>query len=210
LDIERRRAAIKEEERRKEEQQRRQEAARQREIQREREQAASLADAKKIASRQAIEKRRLEMEKAKQTGAPPPAIRPQPSGDLKSSTMQDKALPPAPPQRGEQSQASRSAQRPQEDPGRSVNSVLHNTAKAPPKRPLQQDLDDHHSRPTMQRNPPSYQHNETHTKRRKTSETFDNDDEDMTEPHPKMTAPPIRQSSSRPKVGPPFKLPDLF
>lgn len=140
------------------------------------------------------------MEKAKQTGAPPPAIRPQPSGDLKASVMQDKALPPAPPQRGEASRTNTTVQRPQEDLVRSVNSVLQNTAKAPPKRPLQQDADEHHPRPTMQRNPPSYQHNDTHTKRRKTSETFDDDDEDMTEPHPKMTAPPIRQSSSRPKV----------
>jgi hypothetical protein len=206
LDIERQRAAIKEEERRKEEQQRRQEAARQRELQREREQAASLADAKKSASRQAIEKRRLEMEKAKQTGAPPPAIRPQPSGDLKSSVMQEKVLPAVPLQRGETTRINNTVQRSQEDLGRSVNSVLHNTAKAPPKRPLQQDGDEHHSRPTMQRNPPSYQHNDAHTKRRKTSNTFDDDDEDMTEPHPKMTAPPIRQSSSRPKVRTFFEL----
>ncbi|KAG0649306.1 Inner centromere -related pic1 [Hyphodiscus hymeniophilus] len=202
LDIERQRAAMKEEERRKEEQQRRQEATRQREIQREREQAAAEIDAKKSASRQAIEKRRLEMEKAKQTKAPPPAIRPQPSGDLKISAVQDKALPPAPPQRGEPARMNTSVQRPQEDFGRSVNSVLQNTAKAPPKRPLQQDADEHHSRPTIQRNPASYLHNDTHNKRRKTSEAFDDDDEDMTEPHPKMTAPPIRQSSSRPKEMP--------
>ena len=142
------------------------------------------------------------MEKAKQTKAPPPAIRSQPSVDLKSSVMQEKPLPPAPPQRAE---ASRPAQRPQEDLGRSVNSGLQNTAKAPPKRPLQQDSDEHHSRPTIQRNPASYQHNDMHNKRRKTSETFD-DDEDMTEPHPKMTAPPIRQSSSRPKVDVSFHL----
>lgn len=112
--------------------------------------------------------------------------------------MQEKALPPVP-QRGEQSQPARPPHRPQEDLGRSVNSVLQNAAKAPPKRPLQQDADEHHARPTMQRNPPSYQHNDAHTKRRKTSETFD-DDEDMTEPHANIKAPPIRQSSSRPKV----------
>jgi hypothetical protein len=198
LDIERQRAAIKEEERRKEEQQRRLEATRQREIQREREQAVALADAKKSASRQAIEKRRVEMEKAKQAGAPTPAIRPQPGGDPKSLIMQDKALPPPPPQRGEAARTNTSVQRPQEDLGRSVNTGMHNTAKAPPKRPLQQDADEY-SRPTMQRNPPSYQHSDTHNKRRKTSETFDEDD-DMTEPQGKMAAPPIRQSSSRPKV----------
>ena len=202
--MERQRAAIKEEERRKEEQARRQEAERQRQVQREREQAAAAADAKKSASRQAIEKRRLEMEKAKETRAPPPAVRPQPSnGDLSLSVMQEKALPPVPAQRDlGQAKAPRmnsTNHRPQEDLGRSVNSALQNAAKVPPKRPLQQDADDHHSRPTLQRNGPSYQQNEPHTKRRKTNEGFD-DDDDMTETQPKMTAPPIRNSSVRQKV----------
>lgn len=71
---------------------------------------------------------------------------------------------------------------------------MQNPSKVPPKRPLQQE--DDHSRPPIQRNAPSY-HNEPHSKRRKTSEGFDDDD---MEDHPKMTAPPIRQSSSRPKV----------
>src|SRR6187402_923201 len=104
-EVERQRAVIKEEERRKEEQLRRQEIERQREIQRERERAASVADAKKAASRQAIEKRRLEMEKAKETRAPPPAIRPQPSGDLTHAMLQEKALPPVPSQRGDHGQS---------------------------------------------------------------------------------------------------------
>jgi hypothetical protein len=174
-------------------------------MQRERERAASAADAKKAASRQAIEKRRLEMEKAKETRAPPPAIRPQPSGDLTNAMLQEKALPPVPVQRTELAQSkpprlvNATAQRPQEDLGRSVNSTLHNTTKAPPKRPLQQDPEEHHTRPTLQRNGPSYQHNEQQSKRRKTSQEFD-EDEDMAEHQPKMTAPPIRQSSSRPKV----------
>lgn len=200
-EVERQRAAIKEEERRKEEQARRQEAERQRTLQREREQAASLADAKKSAQRQAIEKRRLEMEKAKQTGAPPPAIRPQPSGELAHSMLQDKPLPQVPQGMGQAKAnlANSSAHRPQDD-GKPINSVLHNSAKVPPKRPLQQDAgDDHHSRPTIQRNPPSYQHNDNHSKRRKTSENFD-DGDDMNDPQPKMTAPPIRQSSIRQKV----------
>jgi hypothetical protein len=196
---------MKEGERRKEEQQRRQEAARQREIQREREQATSQADAKKSVSRQAIEKRKLEMEKAKQIGAPPPAIRHQLSGDLTDAMLQDKALPSVPLQRGDQApgkapRMNSTVHRPQEDLGRPVNSVLHNTAKAPPKRPLQQDADEHHSRPTIQRNPVPYQHNDTHTKRRKTSEVFNDDDDGIAEPYAKMTAPPIRQSSSRQKV----------
>ncbi len=141
------------------------------------------------------------MEKAKQTGAPPPAIRPQPNVESKASSVtRDKALPPPPPQRSEAPRMNTAVQRPQEDLGRSVNSGLQNTAKAPPKRPLQQDTDELHSRPTMQRNLTSHQHNENNTKRRKTSETFDDGDEVMAEPHPKMTAPPIRQSSSRSKV----------
>ncbi|CZR62338.1 related to vesicular transport-associated repeat protein Tb-291 [Phialocephala subalpina] len=196
-EIERQRAAIKEEERRKEEQQRKQELERQRELQRERERAAAAADAKKAASRQAIEKRRLEMEKAKETKAPPPAARPQPNAEFGSSMLQDKALPPVP--RGElaQSKPSRmnpTAQRQQEDM-RPTNSVMHNSAKLPAKRPLPQD-EDNRSRPTLQRNGPSYHQQEHQAKRRRTSDDFD-DDEDITEDHPKMTAPPIRQSSSR-------------
>jgi hypothetical protein len=177
------------------------------ELQREKERAAAAADAKKAASRQAIEKRRLEMEKAKETRAPPPAVRPQPGGDLAHVMLQEKALPAVPAPRAELAQskpprmANAPAQRPQpqEDLGRSVSSTLQNTTKAPPKRPLQQEAEDHHPRPTLQRNGPPYQHNEQQSKRRKTSQEFD-DDEDMTEPQPKMTAPPIRQSSSRPKV----------
>lgn len=145
------------------------------------------------------------MEKAKEMKAPPPAIRPQPSGDLTHAMLQDKALPPVPAQRNELAQSkpprmvNPTAQRSQEDMGRSINGGLQNTTKAPPKRPLQQDPEEHHSRPTVQRNGPSYQHTEQQSKRRKTSEEFDYD-EDMTEPQAKMTAPPIRQSSSRPKV----------
>lgn len=201
--MERQRAANKEEERRKEELARRQEAERQRAVQREREQAASLADAKKAASRQAIEKRRLEVEKAKQTTAPPPAIRPQPSGDLTFAMLQDK---PQPQPRNDMGQAKGtgpmpSVHRSYDDHSRPVNSMLHNTAKVPPKRPLPQDAgDEHHSRPVLQRNPPSYHNDTHHQKRRKTSETFDDPDEGMAVPQPKMTAPPIRQSSSRPKV----------
>jgi hypothetical protein len=131
------------------------------------------------------------MERAKETRPPPPAVRPQPGGDV-----HEKALPPVP-----QAKAPRmnsTAPRTQEELGQSVNAIHHST-KAPPKRPLQQDVDEHHPRPTIQRNGPSYQQNDTHTKRRKTSEAFD-DDDDLTENHPKMTAPPIRQSNIRQKV----------
>lgn len=152
-----------------------------------------------------MEKKRLDVEKAKMTGAPPPAIRPQPSGDLTLAMLNDKPLPSIPSQRLDMTHSKGPrpnpvAHRPQEDLARSMNSGMHTTAKIPPKRPLQQDAgDDHHSRPTMQRNPPSYQHNENHSKRRKTSDVFE--DDDMISPPPaKLTAPPIRQSSSRPKV----------
>ncbi|KAI6716608.1 hypothetical protein JHW43_000867 [Diplocarpon mali] len=200
-EVERQRAAIKEEERRKEELQRRQEAERQRETRKENERAAAAADAKKAASRQAIEKRRLEMEKAKETRAPPPAVRPQATGDMTHAALQDKVLPPVPQHRTEMQskRANPAAQRLQEDMGRPTSSVLHISAKAPPKRPFQQDNDDYHSRPTQQRNGPSY--HDQQAKRARTTEEFDEDDE-MTEDHPKMTAPPIRQSSIRPKDAP--------
>ncbi|CZT01041.1 related to vesicular transport-associated repeat protein Tb-291 [Rhynchosporium graminicola] len=201
-EVERQRAAIKEEERRKEEQQRRDEVERQREMQKERERANALADAKKSASRQAIEKRRLEMEKAKETRAPPPAIRPQASADL--ARAMDKALPPVPQQRSDLGQSKpprmvNGHQRPQEDMGRSVNTSMQNSTKAPPKRPLQQDTDDFHSRPTLQRSGPSYQ--EQQAKRARLTPEFE-DEDDLTEDHPKMTAPPIRQSSVRQKDAP--------
>jgi hypothetical protein len=201
--LERQRAANRDEERRKEEQARSQEAERQHVIQQEQEEAANLADAKKSASRQAIEKRRLEVERAKQTGAPPPAIRPQPNGDLTLAMLQDKPLPQ---QRADivLAQAPRTnsiVHRPQDEHNRPVNSVLHNTTKVPPKRPLPQDAgDEYHSRPATQRNPPSYHSENQHHKRRRTSEGVDDHDDNMTVPPPKMTAPPIRQSSSRPKV----------
>jgi hypothetical protein len=147
----------------------------------ERERVANAADAKKAAARQATEKRRLELEKAKQMGAPPPASR----------NLQDKALPPVP---REAMQAKSTRQ--QEEMGRPGSQTSHNVPKLPSKRPLQQEAGDDNTRPTIQRNGPSY---EQKTKRRKTSENFD-DEEDMTENQPRMNAPPIRQSSSRPKV----------
>lgn len=141
------------------------------------------------------------MEKAKLNGAPPPAIRPQTNGgDLTLSMLNEKPLPSAP-QRGDMGQASgRVNPTSQREASRPTNASLHTTTKVPPKRPLQQDAgDDYRSRPTMPRNPASYQHNDNHSKRRKTSDVFDTDDE-MSPPPAKLTAPPIRQSSSRPKV----------
>jgi hypothetical protein len=182
LEIERQRTAAKEEERRQQEVARKRELERQRELQKD---ATTTTEVKRAASRQAMDKRRLDMERAKETRAPPPAIRPQQNVD----SWQDKALPPVPPQRndlGGQTKLSR------------INPPM-NTAKAPPKRPLQQDNNDElNSQPAMQRNGMSYL-NEAHHKRARTNEYLDDDDE-LVESHPKMTAPPIRQSSIRPKV----------
>jgi hypothetical protein len=182
LEIERQRTAAKEEERRQQEVARKRELERQRDLQKD---GSTTAEVKRAPSRQAMDKRRLDMERAKETRAPPPAIRPQQHVD----SWQDKALPPVPPQRndlGGQTKISR------------INPPM-NTAKAPPKRPLQQDNnDEQNSQSTMQRNGMSYL-NETHHKRPRTNEYLDDEDE-LVESHPKMTAPPIRQSSIRPKV----------
>lgn len=138
-------------------------------IKREREQKEiSLSEANKKA-----------IERAKQKRAPPPAIRPQHNIDQ----WQDKTLPPVPPQRN--------------DLGGQSKATRINTAKAPPKRPLQENNEEA-ARPTMQRNGPSNQ-GESRPKRQRTNEYLDEEDE-LTESHPKMTAPPIRQSSIRPKV----------
>jgi hypothetical protein len=128
-DAERLRAANRDEERHKEEQERKEEDHQRITVQ-EREDTANV---KTAASRQAFEKKRLEVERAKLTGAPPPAIRPQTNMDLTLDMLQEKALPQP---RGDivQAQAPRTqpnAYRPYEEHGRSVNSVLHNAAKAP-------------------------------------------------------------------------------
>jgi hypothetical protein len=137
------------------------------------------------------------------TGAPPAAIRPQPNMDLTLDMVQDKALPQ---QRSDvvQAQASRThstAHRPHDDHARSINPVLQNSTKVPPKRPLPQDaMDESHSRPTTQRNPQAYNNDGHQPKRRRTSEIIDSHGDNLTDPQPKMTAPPIRQSTVRQKV----------
>jgi hypothetical protein len=162
----------------------------------EQKQREDAANSKTAAARQAIEKRRLEVEKAKLTGAPPPAIRPQPNMDLAIDMLQDKAPTQ---QRSDTARTQSTAYRPHEELGRSTNSALHNTSKAPPKRPLPQDaIDENHSRPATQRNAPA-PHDSHQAKRRRTSEIADGRS-DNPEPQPKMTAPPIRQSSIRQKV----------
>ncbi|RYO92920.1 hypothetical protein DL766_003896 [Monosporascus sp. MC13-8B] len=125
-EMERKRAALQEEERR-QEQQRKLEAERQREEER------RQAEAKKNMQRQAM------LEKAKQTRAPPPAVRNQAHAPPEHSRPQDQL------QKGEvsagrpPSRLNTAVPRSQEDLGRPVNATLSSTSKASSKRPLQPD-----------------------------------------------------------------------
>ncbi|GKT48680.1 inner centromere protein-related protein pic1 [Colletotrichum spaethianum] len=171
LELERKRAAIQEEER-KQESQRRQEAERQRERD---------AEAKKNAQRQAA------IERAKQTRAPPPAVRSQPNGppDYTASQRSD-GQPPRPPSR-----MNSAASRSQED--RPVNAVLSNASKPGSKRPLPQDgREETSSRNPPPRNGPAYQSKEA--KRRRTSDDFA-DELDMDIQPPNIKGPPVRPPS---------------
>ncbi|KAK4240380.1 hypothetical protein C8A03DRAFT_13304 [Achaetomium macrosporum] len=163
LEMERKRAA--QEEERRQEQQRRLEAERQREEER------KAALAKKAA-----------IEKAKQTKAPPPAVRSQPNGPPEYS-LADKA-PMRPP--------SRLGSTMHQD-GRLVNTVLSSTAKGPIKRPLQQDAGEESSRNQPPRALPSLPAKEA--KRLRMSEEFD-EDLDMVDSHSQRTikGPPVRPS----------------
>jgi hypothetical protein len=169
LEMERKRAA--QEEERRQEQQRRLEAERQREEER------KAALAKKAA-----------IEKAKQTKAPPPAVRSQPNGPPEYS-LADKA-PMRPP--------SRLGSTMHQD-GRLVNTVLSSTAKGPMKRPLQQDPGEESSRNQPLRALPSLPAKEG--KRLRMSEEFD-EDLDMVESHNQRTikGPPVRPSGGLKKV----------
>lgn len=137
---------------------------------------------------------------AKLQRAPPPPARPQANDDNSRPNGLDKSLPSlpqrmnhAPPRPASRMDAARS----QDDLSRPMNMGYHNATKAPPKRPYQQDAgDEMASRPTMQRSGPSYQQNEG--KRRRTGE--DHQELDVPEGQPRLMAPPIRQSSIRPKV----------
>ncbi|TEY41033.1 hypothetical protein BOTCAL_0406g00020 [Botryotinia calthae] len=166
LEMERQRAATKEEQRRQNELTIKRDQERQREQQKE----ISLSEANKRA-----------IERAKQKRAPPPAIRPQQNTDQ----WLEKSLPPVPLQRN--------------DLGGQAKAARMNTAKAPPKRPLLENNEEV-ARPPIQRNAPSNL-GDSRTKRQRTNEYLDEEDE-LTESHPKMTAPPIRQSSIRPKEMP--------
>jgi hypothetical protein len=177
LEIERKRAAALDEER-KLEQQRRLEAEKQKERER--------TDVKKNAERQAA------IEKAKQTRAPPPAVRSQPNGPPDYKLAQEKPQTNPASQRSEAppsrppSRLTSTLPRPQDDNHRHTN-----VAKTAPKRPLAQDGNDAHTR-----SGPGYQAKDA--KRRRTSEDFDGD-ADM-ESQPNIKGPPVRPSGGFKKV----------
>ncbi|KAJ6444516.1 inner centromere protein [Purpureocillium lavendulum] len=165
-ELERKRAAAQEEQR-KQEELRRQEAERQK--RQEREFATSQTDGKTPAQRKAA------IEKAKQTRAPPPAVRSQLNGTSDHAAGQDKGSSMA-------SSTKSDAQRPpsrmtsnllksQDESSRPVNAVLSNTGKAPLKRTLGPEKSD--------------------AKRRRTSETFDDEAKDKSR---NIKGPPVRPS----------------
>lgn len=179
-EFERKRAAAQEEQR-KQEQQRRQELENQK--QREREQA----EAKKTAQRQAA------IEKAKQTRAPPPAARGQPHGPPDYSQSQRSDGPPTRPP----SRLNSALQRPQEDLGRPVNTVLSNASKSLAKRPIGQDgSEDGQARRPPSRGGPAYQAKDA--KRRRTSDDFAHEFEPANPPN--IKGPPVRPSGGLKRV----------
>ncbi|KYK59298.1 inner centromere protein [Drechmeria coniospora] len=157
-EMERKRAAAQEEQR-KQEQQRRQEAERQKQ-QQERELSSSQTDSKTAAQRKAA------IEKAKQTRAPPPAVRPP-------------------------SRMTSNLQRSQDETSRPVNAVLSNAGKTGTKRALGPERDEHQTaKRAPSRGGPAYQ--ATEAKRRRTSEGFDGDGE--TGHTRNIKGPPVRPS----------------
>ena len=166
-EMERKRVAAQEEQR-KQEQQRRQEADRQK--QKEREQAATAqTDAKKNAQRQAA------IEKAKQTRAPPPAVRSQPNGPPDYNLDEDKNPSAASTQKTEAascrppSRMNSGMPRSQDDTSRPVNTVLSNATKAVKRTLAADDVEDGQSKRPPSRGGLSYQTKDA--KRRRTSET---------------------------------------
>ncbi|KAH6607476.1 inner centromere [Trichoderma cornu-damae] len=172
-EMERKRIAAQEEQR-KQDQQRRLELERQRQQEEE----------KKSAQRQAA------IEKAKQTRAPPPAVRPQLNGppdvtlaQQKSASSKAEGQPARPPSR---------LAGIRDESGRPVNAVLSNAAKAGAKRTLGPDASDEtYSRPPPSRGGPAYQTQDS--KRRRTSEH--GDEESEVDNPPKIKGLPVRPST---------------
>lgn len=178
-EIDRKRAAMREEDRRQEQERR----------EKERQQAAKEEEAKKKAQRQAA------IEKAKQTRAPPPAVRSQPNAVPEYNSLRDKAGIPRPSSRLQQSTAHRS----QEDVSRPVNAVLSSTTSMSLKRPLQHDgAEDGAQRPTAPRSGPSQP---KEVKRMRMSDEFDLEDEaEIQSFGTSLKGPPVRPSAGFKKV----------
>jgi hypothetical protein len=182
-EMDRKRAAAQEEQRRQDQQ--RLEAERQK--QRERDQAvATQSDAKQNASRQAM------IEKAKQTRAPPPAVRSQPNGPPDYSNLPNERSMPS--QNRPPSRMGSGLYRSHEDSGRPVNAVLSNASKAGVKRTL--GADDTQGQRPPSRVGPSYQMTKD-AKRRRTSQEHDELNGDNP---PNIKGPPVRPSGGFKKV----------
>lgn len=184
-EMERKRAAAQEEQR-KQEQLRRQEAERQRQQQQQQQQEQAASQSKPQTKSNA--QRKAAIEKAKQTRAPPPALRSQPNGPPDSAMAPDSR--PA-------SRMTSNAQWNQDEPGRPVNAVLSNAGKAGSKRTFAQEKgDDNQGKHPQSRGGPAYQANDA--KRRRTSEVFD--DEADTSSQKNIKGPPVRPSAGFKKV----------
>lgn len=195
-EMERKRAAAQEEQR-KQEQLRRQEAERQK--QQERDHASSQNDGKTPAQRKAA------IEKAKQTRAPPPATRSQPTAP--PDFAQGKGMSTASSAKGDaqaarpQSRMTSNLHRSQDELSRPVNAVLSNAAKAGAKRTLGTERsDDKQAKRPPSRGGPAYQANDA--KRRRTSDGFD--DEAETGNPRNIKGPPVRPSAGFKKVSNPY------
>ncbi|KAK4459232.1 hypothetical protein QBC42DRAFT_232103 [Cladorrhinum samala] len=136
---------------------------------------AEAEEKRKAAQRAAIEK-------AKQTPAPPPAVRSQPNGPP------DYGLADKPPARPPSRLGSTMHQ------DRLVNMALPNTGKPSMKRPHQQDEG---SLRAQQQRPPQPSYSSQESKRQRLSDEF-NDDVDMADSQPLMKA-PVRAPSVGPK-----------
>lgn len=181
-----RRRDLKAEIERKREEDRRQDEERR---EKERQKAAAEAEAKRVAERQ------IAIEKAKQTRAPPPAVRTQPNGPPEYGSVREKATIPRPPSRLQQSMAHRS----QEELGRPISAILANSSKMPTKRPLQQDTaDDGSQRPAAPRNGLPQQ---KEVKRMRLSDEFDIEEEMEIQSYgTNIKGPPVRPSAGFKKV----------
>ena len=198
-EIERKRAAAQEEAQKRELQQR-QEAERQKE----KERSAAIDDAKKIAQKQAIEKRRLEISKKEQQQREPQRV----MNDLVSQTchsrsqnvltVQAHSLNNEKPQAAPSFRSDLGAAKPltrmdkiQDFPRPPTNHVAPNPTK--PKRVFDPDQEDELARPVRMQLGQNYQQNDSKRRRTEDEETFE-------PPVRPAMAPPIRYSNNMRKV----------